>query len=272
MVQLESVVSWYGAVVAHPSFGRRQLSSPLVAESEAAVYKFLTDAGLHPKLHEHASHGGADFECGDEYKFSIEVTAISAEVLARRVGDASENPEAAARAAASIVRSRLSKKGTHYQATAYEGPRVLAIVCRCDGVKDTLFAMVDELLGGEYEQFVEVDDADNPVGEPFKLTKFQNAAHARHMYGGDGELEVFRPRHALTLFFMLRDDGADVFGIENPEPDHELPVNALWNVPRARLEWPVENFVTVDWVAGPRHGHHERLPGATCLSYAFKPF
>lgn len=234
--------------MASQRFDRRIAAEPEAARAEAVVFKFLTDEGLHPRVLEDASSGGADFECDSGSRFAVEVTALTTETFGERSGFDPNVVEAGTMdtaAVLSLLRSRISKKGTIRQAVSYPGPRVLAIVSEHYMATVAFLATAPELLTGQVGFAWQVSPA-GPVGDAYQYTEFAHAAHIRSDVAGN--IEVFRRKHALILLIALRADGANIVGVANPEPDQVLPSLAFANIPIASLKWPPDaNHLDVTW-------------------------
>lgn len=263
---LSEVLEWYqgklheadvaGKRGVAKQFAKRLRAQPEAAQAEAVVYHFLSVKKLNPQFLESPSLGGLDFECyfGEE-KFAVEVTSFADETVTNRSGFPDELSELGyinLPSIISLVRSRISQKAV--QASAYVGPRVLAIGST-HIVSSVLFTVgVEEFLTGETQIAFPVN-ANGLAGEIHMATELTNSSYLRSAQDG---VESYRPKYALVLFVAIHGGGAHVTGIVHPAPEIPLSIAPFGNVPFARIKWPIDgNELRVEWIiADPRPDQH----------------
>lgn len=240
-------------------FDKGMSGHPEALRAEASVFYFLDAEGLRPQIHEDPAFGGVDFECQTAPPFSVEVTALTSAALAARSGvrhDVREAGNVDVPEIVAMLRSRISEKGTNRQARDYAGPRVLAIVSEHYMASVFFLAAAPELLTGQQKRAWNVG-SQGLIGEPFSVTDMKNAAHIRTSKTGD--IETFRPKHALILLVAFDEAGCQMVAVANPQPAQSLPADLFENIPTVRLHWPIqEDRLQSQWT-------HERRP----LNYYF---
>jgi hypothetical protein len=216
-------------------FDRHHDSVPEATRAEAAIFDALASEELSPVAADDPSTGGVDIQCSLRgTPFAVEITSLGSDKIESRcvkeqtAGGFNLDTEEFL----SLVRSRVSFKGSSTQATSSSGPRVLVIVASHWLAPVFMRVAAAELLTGQVGRAWPVGPA-GPAGESYPFTEFKNAAHLR--WDPKHKVGTFRPRDALILLAALDQEKVQLVGTQNPKPGNELPDGAFSSVPTTRL-------------------------------------
>lgn len=157
-----------------------------------------------------------------------------------------------------LLRSRLSKKSSTKQATAYPGPRVLFVGTQHASANMLFMGGIEEFLTGESIIRIPIStNGGDPPADPYMATELANSAHLT--FGEGGSIGTFRPAYSLILIASVDHYGTDIAGIIHPAPMTPLPYAVFPEIPFARVRWPiVNNLVEVEWVMSAPRPYRDR--------------
>lgn len=249
---LDDVVNDHGKFLsekypAHAKMFRDRLNTdPEAARAEAVIFSALRQAGYEVAVNEDTGKGGADFLCTSrEGQIVAEVRCIRSSTVAQH----SKWPEKVSEEAhffgpiTDVIRQCVSSKIS--QLAEHPFPRVLCLTTEHWGGGVLFHTLARDIMTSETKISM-------PVGSPNPsisiTTDLGESVFFR--FDKDGHVQPCRQSISAILLAHVHGDGTSVLGLLHPQPQVELPIGMLPNIPFLRASnWPfADGIIQTEWI------------------------